>query len=276
MIRVLVTWLAVVVVAVASLAFAPASWAASQLADEDGWVELSATVAADRQVQRSTANLIAENAISSDASWGGTVRGMVADLLDDVFARASVSPGFDEAWEQTQRESHRWAFADDPLPDQLIIELAPMADFGLQTVIGDLGLNVSAPQSLPVVAVPDGAQRTLEWIDRSPGLRVALAFLVIVAAVVAVVAARRVSMAVIGVGAAIAAAALFWILVGPEILSGLSDSHPDQTELGREFAAALAEPLSRSADQTLIPMAIGGAVLVVLGLVGRVVGGHRA
>lgn len=276
--RTVFTVVGVIIVAVSLAGFVPSYWAASQLASEDGWVELSNTVADDRAVHRAAADTIAQNSVGSGNPLLETIRDLVADTLDQVLDRASSSPGFFDAWEESQRESHRLALDSVEIPDQLVWELSPLADFGIDAVLGDIGGdlfglsgNVSAPGSLPVVVVEEDARAVLQVVSWSPAVAVGSFVLAALAAVFAVITAPRRASALMGIGVVVAAVAGVWAVFASSFVDALFGPAPDADSLGIEFSRAMSGPLTDAMYSQTVWVAIVGAAIALAGVFVRVI-----
>ncbi len=235
----------------------------------------SSTLAKDTELQSAFSAYLTDE-LSARGVLPAAVKGPAATVLSGAMERTSSQAGFVEAWEETQRGSHRAAFAD-PMPKVLGIDVSPMATFVTKQATGDLPVALAVPKHLVVPVVTDASDR--EMVDRvkqsTAAGRIA-GIVAVIAAVACVGLARRTSAAVAWLGAGmIAVAGLLWLSSGP-----VSQAILDHTEAPSEFARTLQKLLvdraASSLDAWLVILAIGGGIVAIAGFVGRTVTARAA
>jgi len=258
----------------ALLAAVPLLWLSTHIVDEDGYVEFSSTLAKDTELQQAFSAYLTDE-LSARGVIPAALKTPAAAALAQTVERTSNQAGFIEAWEETQRSSHRQAFAD-PMPKVLGLDVGPMAAFVAKQAGGDLPLAIAVPKHLVVPVVTDAGDREMvDRVQQSTRLGRIAGIVAVAAAVVCVALAQRTSAAVAWFGGgALAVAGLLWVTSGP-----VSQNILDHTEAPSEFARTLQKLLvdraAGSLDAWLVVLAILGGIVMVAGLVGRAVTGRR-
>src|SRR5690606_22492084 len=116
-------WLVAVVAGTAAL---PVTWGADHVADESGYVRLAHDLRDDEQLRAAVSDIVAADLVD-DLGIPDALRDQVAQRLREVVARLDGLEGFDAAWDEMQRRSHALWFAGHRTPDQLEIDVAPLA-----------------------------------------------------------------------------------------------------------------------------------------------------
>lgn len=272
--RTLLSFVSGVVALLALLAAIPMLWLSTHIVDEDGYVEFSSTLAKDTELQGAFAIYLSDE-LASRGVIPAVLKDPAASALTQAVGRTTNQAGFVEAWEETQRHSHREAFAD-PMPKVLGVDVGPMAAFLAKQVSGDLPVAITVPEHLVVPVVTDAGDREMvDRVEKTTRLGRIAGIVALVAGVACIGLARRTSAAVAWLGTGmIAVAGLLWLSSGPvtqEIL--------DHTEAPSDFARTLQKLLvDRAADSLaawLVVLAIVGGIMAVAGLVGRAVTGRR-
>jgi hypothetical protein len=273
--RTLLSFLSGVVALLALLAAIPMLWLSTHIVDEDGYVQFSSTLAKDTELQGAFAAYLSGELASRGVIPAG-LRAPATSALTRAVGRTTSQAGFVDAWEETQRNSHREAFAD-PMPKVLGFDVGPMATFLAKQVSGDLPVNITVPEHLVVPVVTDtGDREMVDRVEKTTRLGRIAGIVALVAGVACIGLARRTSAATawLGVGM-IAVAGFLWLSSGPvtqEIL--------DHTEAPSDFARTLQKLLvDRAADSLaawLVVLAIVGGIIAAAGLVGQAVTGRRA
>lgn len=262
-----------IVALVAAVVTVPLLWVSTHVADEDGYVTFSSSLATDDELQAAFAAYLADDYVQ---------RGLLPAALQETAAGALASaaqlttnqPGFVEAWEQTQRSLHQSAFGGGSGP--LTVDMDPMAAFVAARV------GAVLPVSLPVATglqVPVGTALDRERVadvDRSTTFGLFGLMVVVGAAAVSLVAARSRPAALAGLGlVALATAGILRVvteIVTPQLIEHASGS----TAFSRTIQELLFDRAADSLAGWLGWIAIGGAVASVLGVVGRIVSGRPA
>lgn len=261
-------------VAVVALAVAlPASWLAASVADEDGFVDLARDVTTAPAVQDSAADLLTQR-LEERAGLPQQLAAPGRRLLERVTDRVLDDRQVAGAWEETLRLTHRGLLDDPPAgsgPVDVPLDLAPLARLVAERSDG----LVTAPDSLVVDLSGGPTAESLRVVDESPRTALTAAAVAAVAAAVALLAARRRSLALLwlGLGAVVAAGADAGAarLARDRAVAGSGGSG-----LETDLLRALADVGVTSLDGWLVWCALAGAVAVVLGAVGLVVGRRAA
>ncbi|MEV7398316.1 hypothetical protein [Aeromicrobium sp. NPDC092404] len=261
------------VVALLSLmAAVPLLWLSTHVVNEDGYVEFSSTLAKDAELQSAFSAYLTDK-LSSRGVIPPAFKAPAAAALTAAVKRTSNEAGFVEAWEETQRSSHRAAFAD-PMPQVLGIDVSPMATFVVKQVSGDLPVALAVPDGLVVPVVTDSGDReAVDRVKQSAPLGRIAGIVAVAGALACVGLARRTSGAVAWLGAGtLVVAGLLWLASGPVTQEVL-----DHTEAPSEFARTLQKLLvdraAGSLDAWLVVLAVAGVIATAAGLVGRGVTG---
>jgi hypothetical protein len=259
---------------VAALITVPTLWVSTHVADEDGYVRLSSALAQDAAIQRAFAGYLS-NDLTSRGVIPASLEQVATVAMTQVAALETNAPGFLTAWEKTQRNFHRTAFADSS-KDTLTVDAGPMAQFVASRVKDRLPVSLTVPRTL-VVPVGDAQDReAIDTVKKSTGASRIGLVVVAVASLAALLLARRRSVAVmwLGLGAAVAAG-LLWIasnIAAPRII----DHTAAPSQFARTFQKLLVDRAADSLDVWLLWIAVGGAAVAVVGLAGRAVTGRSA
>lgn len=256
--------LAVVALAVAL----PATWVATSVADEDGFVSLARDVTAAPSVRDSAAELVVDRLTAGAGLPGGD---QVQALLLRAADRALESRRVEAAWEETLRRTHTAVLSGDAPVDTVPLDVAPLA----QLVADRSDGLVAAPDQLVVDLAGGPSPETVRAVDQSPRLALLAAAVALGAALVSLLAARRrgVALAWLGAGTAVAAladAGLARLARDRAVADAGGD--PGASSLVR----ALGDVAVTSFDGWLVWTALAGGVVLVLGAVVAVVGRRGA
>ncbi|WP_332666940.1 hypothetical protein [Aeromicrobium sp.] len=268
--RTVLSFVSGVVALLALLAAVPLLWLSTHIANEDGYVRFSSTLAKDAELQRAFSAYLSDE-LAARGVIPAAIKGPVASVLSQAAASSSNEAGFVEAWEETQRSSHREAFAD-PMPKVLGIDIGPMGTFVAKQVTGDLPVAITVPDNLVVPVVTSAGDReVVDQVEQSTRLGRIAGIVAVVAAATCIGFARRTSAAVMWFGAGtLAVAGVLWLSSGP-----VSQEILDHTEAPSEFARTvqklLVDRAAESLDAWLVILAVGGGIAVVAGFVGRTV-----
>ena len=272
--RTLFSFVSGAVALLALLAAVPLLWLSTHIVNEDGYVRFSSTLAKDAELQSAFSAYLTDE-LSARGVIPAALKTPAATALSGAMQRTSNEAGFVDAWEETQRSSHREAFAD-PMPKILGLDVSPMATFVAKQVTGDLPVRLTVPDNLVVPVVTDASDReTVDRVKESTRLGRIAGIVALVGAVVCVGLARRTSAAVAWFGAGVVAVAgVLWLSSGP-----VSQKILDHTQAPSEFARTLQKLLvdraADSLDAWLVILALGGGIMAVAGVVGHVATGRR-
>jgi hypothetical protein len=262
-----------VVAVVAAVVTVPTFWLATHVADEDGYVDFTRPFVADTAFRNAIVATIADDVVRR-GGLPASVRPVLARALGAVASRTAKQPGFLDAWEESQRRTHRLTFGPDADKDRLTADIGPLATFVANDVAGDLPVRLTVPDKLlvPVYDAPD--REVLDQVDKTPN-RSRIGLLVVgLASLLSLVLARRRINAVVGLGAgAVISAGVLLVGTGlalPEVL----DRTPARTDFAREMRDLLVDRASDSLDQWLFGIGVVGAVVLVIAGLGRALPGR--
>jgi hypothetical protein len=268
MIRSVASFLCWAVAVVAAIATVPTLWVATHVADEDGYVAFTETFVDDVVLRNALIATIVDDA----ASRGGlpaVARPAVEQALRAVATRSAQQDGFTEAWEESQRRTHRLTFGPDADSDRLTADIGPIAAFVVEQVTKDLPVRFAIPDELviPIYDAPDRA--VIEQVDKTPQRALVGGLVVGLAALLCLVLARRRINAVVGLAAgAIITAGVLLLGTGlalPEVL----DRTPARSPFAREMRDLLVDRATDSLNEWLLWTALVGGVVFVLAVLGR-------
>jgi hypothetical protein len=272
--RSLLSFVSGAVALLALMAAVPLLWLSTHIVDEDGYVEFSSTLAKDTELQGAFADYLTDE-LAARGVVPTVLKTTAAKALTQAMGRTSNEAGFVGAWEETQRNSHREAFAD-PMPKVLGVDVSPMATFVAKQVTDDLPVSITVPEHLVVPVVTDASDRkVVERVEETPRLGRIAGIIALVGAVACIGLARRTSAAVAWLGAGVVAVAgVLWLSSGP-VTQKILDHTQAPSEFARTLQKLLVDRAAESLAAWLVVLAIIGGVVAVAGFVGRAVTGRR-
>jgi hypothetical protein len=272
--RTVLSFVSGVVALLALLAAVPLLWLSTHVVNEDGYVRFSSTLAKDAELQRAFSAYLTDE-LSARGVIPAALKAPAATALSGAVARTSNEAGFVEAWEETQRSSHREAFAE-PMPKVLGVDVSPMATFVAKQVSDELPVALRVPNHLVVPVVTDANDRKMvDRVEESSRQGRIAGIVAVIAAAACIGLARRTSAAVAWLGAgALAVAATLWLSSGP-VTQKILDHTEAPSEFARTLQKLLVDRAADSLDAWLVILAIGGGIAAVAGVVGRSVIGRR-
>jgi hypothetical protein len=258
--------LAGIVATIAAIVSVPLFWVSTHVADEDGYVTFSSSLATDRDLQAAVAAYIADDYVQRGL-LPASLQETAASVLTSVAQGTVDQPGFVRAWEQTQRSLHESAFGDET--GALTVSLQPMSQFIAARVGSRLPVSLEVPADLraPVGTAGDRAQ--LRQVERSPTYALLGLMVVLAAAAICLVSARRRTIAVagLGLGALVTAGVL---RVATEIVTPqLVDRAETLSPFARAVQKLLLDRAAASLSVWLGWIALVGAAALLAGLLGR-------
>ena len=162
----------VVVAALAALVTLPLAWVGHNVADEDGYVAFTSPMGSDPELQKPFSAYLSDYFVR-EGRLPSALQPTVATVLATAAATTANAPGFTEAWEESQRRSHRLMFGPNAKQDRLAVDLGPLATFAVDHAAGDLPVALPKPGPI-VLQVNTSSQR--EAIDQlDPGVNAYLA-----------------------------------------------------------------------------------------------------
>jgi hypothetical protein len=272
--RTLFSFVSGAVALLALLAAVPLLWLSTHVVNEDGYVNFSSTLAKDAELQHAFSAYLTDE-LSTRGVIPASLKAPAAAALSGTMARTTNQAGFVAAWEETQRNSHREAFAD-PMPKVLGVDVSPMATFVAKQVGGDLPVALTVPDHLVVPVVTSaGDRRMVDRVEESTRWGRIAGIVALVAAAACIALARRTSAAVAWLGAGtLAVAGILWLSSGP-VTQKILDHTEAPSEFARTLQKLLVDRAADSLDAWLVILAIGGGIATVAGFVGRAVTGRR-
>lgn len=262
-------FLALLVAVLATVVALPAAWVAQHVTDESGFVSSARSVTDSDAVRDATTDVVAERLAAGSGLPDG-VADSVAGVVGEAADRALAGTDTRRAWEETLRRTHQRVLAPDATPsDTLPLDLTPLAELVAQRTDG----LVQAPSEV-VVDLPGGPeQSTVDAVRRAPDVALVAGVTAAVAALVALLAARRRAgvLLALGVGIAVAAAA------DAGLARVLRDRGVEEARAQADVAAqadlarAFLDVGVSSFDVWLVWAALAGGVVAVLGVVGLLV-----
>lgn len=263
-------WAVAVVAAVATV---PTFWLATHVAEEDGYVDFTRPFVADAELRNALVAQIADDVVRT-GGLPAEVRPVIETALRAVVRETARQPGFAEAWEESQRRTHRLTFGPDADTDRLTADIGPVAAFVGEQVTQDLPVEVDIPDTLrvPIYGAPD--REVLDQVKETPD-RSRIGLLVVgLASLLCLVFARRRVNAVAGLafGALLTSGSLLagTRLALPEVL----DRTPARSPFARQMRDLLVDRASDSLNGWLFGIAVVGGVVLVLALLGRALPGR--
>ncbi|WP_313407034.1 hypothetical protein [Aeromicrobium sp.] len=244
-----------------------AGWTALNVQDEDGFVAMASRLGDDTEVQEAAADLAGE-AFADQPSVPASFHDPVATAMSRAVLRLTSSDGWDDAWRATVRDTHRRLYSE-PTPTDVRVDVAPIIDVAVDEVSRTIPVPVPSPDELLVVVNEEDPGPFVEATSRAGSLALVAAVVGAVAALLALVAARRRStmLAALGLGAVLAAGA--WWLAGRTLLPSFVDRNSETTAHGRALSNVVTERVVASLDPTLLWVALVGVVVAGLGLASR-------
>ena len=149
--RQLTAGVCVLIAVVAALITVPMAWVATHVADEDGYVSFSKPLGSDHELQQAFSAYLSDQLVTK-YNLPAAVRPQASAALTVAARTASNAPGYTQAWEETQRRSHRLVFGPDAKQDRLAIDVGPLATFAVKHV-GNLPITLPTINGSLVVAV---------------------------------------------------------------------------------------------------------------------------
>ena len=269
--RTFVAVLAGLVTLLVAVATVPLLWLSAHVDDEDGYVAFSSELAADTQLQSAFADVLAADLVA---------RGLLPQRLEETAVAAmgvaagqvTSTPGFTEAWEQTQRSLHHSALHDDSGP--ITLDLSPSAELVAQAVGDRLPVSLQVPSGLTVPVAAESDRDRLVWVGRSTTLGLLGLVAVIVAASTTLLASRSRWIGLAGLGVVALATAGILRVLTEAVVPAAIDRAEGSTEFARILQKLLLDRAASSLSGWLGWIALGGAIALVVGVAGRLVGGR--
>lgn len=255
----------------AGMATLPAAWVAHNVASEDGYVSFTEPLARDQAFHKTIADAVGATLVEK-AGLPAVLRPTTSAAITAGTLRIADAPGFVNAWDQTQRQSHRIMFDDQrTLPadldatNRLAVDLGPMSAYVVDQVNKDLPVALTAPKQIIVSVGGNSSNNALDQIKKTPSwTRDGLIAAVVLGALSLLIARRRaIAVGLLGIGAIAVAAALHG--VSAVVIPRLQDDNTSPSALAKPMIDLLGARAGDSFDRWLITLAVGGAIAAVVG-----------
>ena len=263
----------VLIAVIAALVTVPMAWVATHVADENGYVSFSAPLGSDHELQQAFAAYLSDELVR-EYNLPAAIQPAAATALTVASRNASNAPGYTEAWKETQRRSHRLVFGQDAKQDRLAVDVGPLATFAVKHVT-NLPVTLPTINGSLIVAVNAGPESgAIDQVKATPD-RSRIGLLVIaVAALGALVFAKRRSTALAWLGAGAVVVAGVLRLASSHLVPGILDRTEAPSSFARTLQKLLADRAADSLGTWLLWIAIGGAIAVAVGLLLRMAAGR--
>ena len=268
--RTFVSAVAVIIGLLLSAVAVPAIWLDRNVVQEDGFVALSAPLARDADFQQRLA--AAAVGTIDTSSVPDALMGLVQPVVEAAAGSLTGLPGYQAAWEETLRKSHRLSFADPAsLPAEadsssLTLDVAPLVALATEELSGTTGLPLDAPgQTLINVGEPEQRQ----WIERLSAyapLGYSLAIGAGIAFALALVSARRRWTVIFSAGVGALLLAGLWTF-GSQLVRDAVVGTASGNEVADMFKDAFVVAGSGSFQSWASGTAVAGGVLLAAGVV---------
>lgn len=249
----------------------PALWLEHHVVQEEGFIGLTAPLGEDDQFKQSLAETAAEVVIA-DADFPVGLAQLVRPIVEGAASSLTDDPRYLQAWTETLRGSHQLTFdkvASTQADGALLLDIAPLVSILTSNASDLVGAEIPMPERVPVSIGASSQQQNVDLVVRYAGLGAPFAFVAAAAFVLSLLAARRRSttVALIGVGLLVAAAG--WKL-GADLVAQRLVAGAEGSPLGALFARYFIDAAQTSFLTWIIAGAGAGAVLVMVGGIGRV------
>lgn len=273
----LVLWL---LTTVALAAAVPGAWAQVNIVNEGGYAALAQQAAGDPALQSAAAGELSTRAMALVAAGSEKRHPVDSAQVHDAAAAFTAGPSFPPLFAQANRAAHQWLFNSAGSGDSWVVDLAPMLnDSSIREILGSHNVKVPATLTVPVtlstpsVSLRQGQlSRLAVWGAWASIGAVALSG---VCGLLTLAAARRRGKALTSLGvSALLVGAAGWAgieLGGRYINAALNGTTGDV----RQIAEVMVGHAEVSLHQWLNDSLIGGAALVVCGVLVAIVGSVR-
>ncbi|MEG9224952.1 hypothetical protein [Aeromicrobium sp. Sec7.5] len=253
---------------VAVVAFAvalPLAWLAVEIADEDGYVELSRGILDDTATRTALVEAVVDELDGRTRDRLEELR-IPADVIDRTLEELAgfVGEGLAsdvvvDGWGDSQRQAHREMFRGEDQDYRFVVDLAPL----VAAVATEAGVELDVT-SVPIEMQDQQARRAVATAAASPQLAVGAGVVTLAGAVLAQVLARRRGVALVWLGAG-ALAVTGLLHLGARVAASTDPSAG--TDAGTRVGLVLVDVARASFDDLLAKAAIGGGVVLVVGVV---------
>ena len=254
----------VVIAMLAAIVTLPLAWVASNIADEDGYVAFTSPMGSDPELQKAFAAYLTDYFVR-ERGLPSAVQPTAATVLAGAAASTANAPGFTQAWEESQRSSHRLMFGPQANQDRLAVDLGPLADFVVDRAASGLPVALPKPGKI-VLQVNNESQR--EAIDQIQATqdRSQVGWIVVAgAAALSLLFAKRRSTGLVWLGAGAIGVAGMLKLVTSVGVPNILDNTPSPSGFATTLQKLLADRAADSLSQWLLWLAIAGVAAIAAG-----------
>lgn len=244
----------------------PFSWLAVHVADEDGYVELSRGILDDADTRTALVEAVVDELdgrTRDRLEELGIPTGLIDRTLGELagfVGQGLASDTVVDGWGESQREAHREMFLRNEEDSGFVVDLAPL----VVAVAAEAGVELDVPASLPIEIDEPEARRAVSTAAASPQLAVGAGAVTLAGAVLALAAARRRGIALVWLGAgALAVTGVLHVVA--RVLASTDPS--GGTDAGTRVGLVLVDVARASFDDLLATAAIGGGVVLAVGVV---------
>lgn len=259
----------VVIAMLAAIVTLPLAWVASNIADEDGYVAFTSPMGSDPELQKAFAAYLTDYFVR-EQGLPSAVQSTAATVLAGAAANTANAPGFTEAWEKSQRRSHRLMFGPNADQDRLAVDLGPLADFVVDRAATGLPVALPKPGKIVLQVNNESQREAIDQIqatkDRSQVGWIVVAF----AAALSLLFAKRRSTGLAWLGAGAVGVAFVLKAVTSYGVPNILDKTPAPSGFARTLQKLLADRAADSLGQWLLWLAIAGVAAIVAGVLLRV------
>lgn len=247
------------------------TWLAQNVVSPTGFSSLAQPLGENEQFQAELSAAVAQQA--ADAAADGLPEGISAfiePVVQQIVSAIQDDPGYPQAWNETLEKSHQATF-DSGVPT---LDMGPLLNLVLAGVAGEIGTQ--APDAGPRLMAVSGTDISgqLSGLTRFADAWPMVAAAAVLAALLGLLVARRRSttLALTGAGA-LGMGAVLWLLAGaaPAVVGRMAPANP----VASSFLDAFAPEATGAFQAWLVPLLLGAAALLVLGLVLRFASGAR-
>jgi hypothetical protein len=272
--RTFVSAVAVILGVLLSAVAVPAIWLDRNIVQEDGFVALAAPLGKDEAFQQRLAGA-AVGTIDTGAV-PPALAGLVQPVLEAAASTLARLPGYQAAWEETLRRSHRLSFADPrTLPPEadsttsLTLDVAPLVALGVQEISRTSGLPLDAPDQTLINIGQSSQRQLIERVSAYAPIGYSLAIAAALAFALALVAARRRWAVIVSAGVAGLLLAGLWT-AGSQLAGDAARGAASGNEVADMFKNEFVAAASTNFSTWILATAVTGGALLVAGIVIRI------
>ena len=264
--------LGLVAVVLAAGAFCGA-WLNTNVVSEDGFAALGEPLAEDASFQQELAIGLAEEATAA-VNLPEQLAGFVQPAITSAVEGVQALPDYPQAWNESLHHSHALTFQDAGGSGEVMLDVGPLVGLVTGTVGSDLGADIPAPEQVTVQVGGTGHPELIRNLQRAGEAWPVLGLAAAAAGILALLVARRRSttFALMGLGV-LAAGAGLWLAAG--MVPDRVAEQASGSSIGPAFARAFASEAAANLQSWTLGLMVGGAAVLVVGLLARVLRGSR-